>query len=39
MVTMVTRVQTLINAVWISHSANAFGKGMNPTIFPPVMGK
>ena len=26
-------------AVCISHSANSLGKGMNPSILPPAMGK
>ena len=36
---MVTRVQILNEAVDISLSTNALEKGMNPTIFPPAMGK
>ena len=32
-------VQTLENAVCISHSTNTLGKGMYPTILPPAMGK
>ena len=36
---MVTTVQILDKAVCISHSANTNGKGMNPTILPPAMGK
>ena len=35
----VTQVQILDEAVCILHSANTIGKGMNPTILPPVMGK
>ena len=34
-----TRVQNLKEAVCISHGANIFGKGMNPTILPPAIGK
>ena len=34
-----TRVQNLNEAVHISYSTNIQGKGMNPTILPPVMGK
>ena len=33
------RVQFLDEAVGISHSANTLGKGMNPYILPPAMGK
>ena len=36
---MVIWVQILDQAVCISHSANTFGKGMNPIILPPTMGK
>ena len=32
-----TRVQTLEEAVRISHSASPFAKDMNPIILPPVM--
>ena len=32
-------VQILDEEVYISHSANAFGKGTNPTILPPAMSK
>ena len=35
----VTRVQILDEADCISHSTNALGKGMNPIILPPAMGK
>ena len=35
----VTRVQILVEADWISHSTNTLGKGMNPIILPPAMGK
>ena len=34
-----TRVQTLDEADHISHSTNTLGKGMNPIILPPAMGK
>ena len=34
-----TRVQTLDEAVCISHSANTFGKSINPLILPSAMGK
>ena len=34
-----TRVQTLIGTVCMSHCANTLGKGMHPTILPPVIGK
>ena len=34
-----TRVQILDQANCISHSTNTLGKGMNPIIFPPAMGK
>ena len=33
------RVQILDKVDCISHSANTFGKGMNPVILPPVMCK
>ena len=33
------RVQILDQANCISHSTNTLGKGMNPIILPPVMGK
>ena len=36
---MVTRVQYLDEAVWISYSINVLDKGMNPTDFPATMGK
>ena len=29
----------ITNNFCISHSANTLGKGMNPTILPPTMGK
>ena len=35
----VTRVQTLDETDCISHSINTIGKGMNPVIPPPAMGK
>ena len=34
-----TRVQILDETDCISHSSNTFGKGMNPIILPPAMGK
>ena len=34
-----TRVQILDETDCISHSTNTLGKGMNPTIFSPAMGK
>ena len=34
-----TRVQNLDEADCISHSTNSLGKGMNPNILPPAMGK
>ena len=34
-----TQVQTLIEAVCISYSAKSFGKGENPTIPTPALGK
>ena len=34
-----TRVQILVEAVCISHSANILAKSMNPIILPPAMGK
>ena len=34
-----TRVQILNETDYISHSTNTFGKGMNPIILPPFMGK
>ena len=34
-----TRVQILDETDCISHNANIFGKGMNPIILPPAMGK
>ena len=33
-----TRIQILEAGVRISHSVNTLGKGMNPTILPPVIG-
>ena len=36
---MVTQVQISGEAVSISHSSNTLGKGMNPIILPPAMGK
>ena len=35
----VTRVQILDEADRISHCTNTLGKGMNPIILPPAMGK
>ena len=35
----VTRVQILDETDCISHSTNTLGKGMNPIILPPAMGK
>ena len=32
-------VQTLDETDGISHSTNTLGKGMNPIILPPAMGK
>ena len=34
-----TRVQNLDGPDYISHSTNTLGKGMNPIILPPAMGK
>ena len=34
-----TRVQIQDETDCISHSTNTFGKGMNPIILPPAMGK
>ena len=34
-----TRVQILAETNCISHSTNTLGKGMNPIILPPAMGK
>ena len=34
-----TRVQILGETDCISHSTNTLGKGMNPNILPPAMGK
>ena len=34
-----TRVQILDQANCISHSTNTLGKGMDPIILPPAMGK
>ena len=36
---MVTRVHILDKADCISYSTNTLGKGMNPIILPPAMGK
>ena len=36
---MATRVQILDLTDCISHSTNTLGKGMNPIILPPAMGK
>ena len=35
----VARVQILDETCCISHSTNTLGKGMNPIILPPAMGK
>ena len=35
----IIRVQILDEAVCISHSSNILGKGMNPSIHPPVKDK
>ena len=32
-------VQILDKIIFISHQSNTFGKCMNPTLLPPVMGK
>ena len=34
-----TRVQILDEPVYISHSINTLGKGMNPTILSPATSK
>ena len=34
-----TQVQILDETDCISHSTNTLGKGMNPIILPPAMGK
>ena len=34
-----TRVQILDETDFISHSTNTLGKGMNPIILSPAMGK
>ena len=34
-----TRVQILDEIDCISHSTNTLGKGMNPIVLPPAMGK
>ena len=36
---MMTWVQILDETDCISHSTNTLGKGMNPIILPPAMGK
>ena len=36
---MATRVQILGETDCFSHSTNTLGKGMNPIILPPAMGK
>ena len=36
---MATRVQILDDTDSVSHSTNTLGKGMNPIILPPAMGK
>ena len=33
-----TKVQILDDAVYIAHSANNLGKGINPTFLPAAMG-
>ena len=35
----VTRVQILDDTDCISHCTNTLGKGMNPTVLPPAMGR
>ena len=35
---IVTQVQILDEADYISHSTNTFGKGMDSIILPPAMG-
>ena len=34
-----SQIQILDEADYISHSTNTLGKGMNPIILPPAMGK
>ena len=34
-----TRVQILDKTDGISHTINTLGKGMNPIVLPPAMGK
>ena len=34
-----TRIQIIDETDCISHIINTFGKGMNPIILPPAMGK
>ena len=36
---MATWVQNLDKTDYISHCTNTHGKGMNPIILPPAMGK
>ena len=36
---MATRVQILNETDYISHSTNTLGKGMNPIILSPAIGK
>ena len=36
---MSTWVQILDETDYISHNTNTLGKGLNPIILPPVMGK
>ena len=36
---MATQVQILNKAVYISHSTNTLGKGMNPIVLLSAMGK
>ena len=35
----VSRVQIFHESACISHSTNTFGKGINPTILAPAIGK
>ena len=35
----VTRIQILAETNCIAHRTNTLGKGMNPIILPPAMGK
>ena len=36
---LATQVQFLDETDYISHGTNTLGKGMNPIILPPAMGK